>query len=348
MDKIKVGNKIIGDNQPVFIIAEAGVNHNGSLKLAKKLIKIASKAGADAVKFQTFSADRLVIKNAPKAKYQKISTDINESQYEMLKKLELSKEDHQKLINYSKKFNIIFLSTPYDKESVDLLKELNVPLFKISSGSLTDLPLIKYIAKINLPMIVSTGMATIEEISETIQTIKKMNNKIILLHCTSNYPTRIIDVNLKAIQTLKLIFKLPVGYSDHTQGIIAPIAATALGARVIEKHFTLSKNLPGPDHKASLDPNELKKMIDSIRETEKILGKGIKKPVKSEMEIRRILRTSIVANIDIPKETVITERTLTIKRPGIGLTPKYMKKIIGKKAKKNIKKDELIKWGSIY
>jgi N-acetylneuraminate synthase/N,N'-diacetyllegionaminate synthase len=349
MQKIKIGNKLIGENEPVFVIAEAGVNHNGSLKIAKKLIKIASKANADAVKFQTFSADNLVTKNAPKADYQKITTNINETQYEMLKKLELTKKDHKKLIEYANKLNIIFLSTPYDIESVNLLQELKVLALKVSSGNLTNIPLIKHMAKTKLPMIVSTGMATLNEIKEAIQVIKKMNNtNIILLHCTSNYPTKITDVNLRTMQTLKHTFNLPIGYSDHTKGILVPILATALGATVIEKHFTLDKNLPGPDHKASLEPHELKKMIDNIRNTEKILGKEIKKPTKSEMEISNILRTSIVAKIDIPKETIITEKMLTVKRPGIGLPPKYIDKIINKKTKKNIKKDELIKWNLIY
>lgn len=347
MNKIKIGNKLVGENEPVFIIAEAGINHNGSLEIAKKLVKIASKAGADAVKFQTFFTDKLVTKNAPKAYHQKTSC-IKESQYEMLKKLELTKKDHQKLMSYANKFGIIFLSTPYDQESADFLEELGVHAFKIASSSLTSIPFIKHIARKKKPIIISTGMATISEIDEAIQTIKKTGNKkIILLHCTSNYPAKIENVNLRAMLTLKRKFNLLVGYSDHTLENSVSIIATALGAVIIEKHFTSDKNLPGPDHKFSLNSNEFKKMINGIRMTETILGLYMKKPQKSEFSLRRLLRTSIVADVDINVGTKITSEMLAFKRPGTGLPPKYVNSVVGKKAKKYIKKDEFITFNKI-
>lgn len=326
----------------VFIIAEAGVNHNGDIDLAKKLVDAAIDAGADAVKFQSFKAEKLVTVNAQKADYQKNNTG-NGSQYEMLKKLELSYEQHVILKRYCEDKNIFFLSTPFDFESVDLLEGLNIKIYKISSSDLNNIPFLRYIAKLNKPMIVSTGMATLGEVESAVGAIKACgNNNISLLHCTTNYPTSYEDVNLKAMVTMAEAFKLPVGYSDHTLGIEVPIAAVAMGARIIEKHFTLDKGMEGPDHKASLEPHELKHMINSIRNIEKSMGDGIKRCSKSEENTKIAARKSIVAKVDIEEGQLITEDLLTIKRPGNGLKPEYIGVLLGKKAKRKITVDQLI------
>ena len=343
---IKIENRYISEDYPTFIIAEAGVNHNGSLELAKRLVDVAKKAGVDAIKFQTFKTEKVVSKFAPKAEYQIKNTGNNESQYEMIKKLELTEEEFIELYKYTKEKGLIFLSTPFDFESADFLEDL-VPAYKISSTDLTNLPFLEYIAKKGKPIILSTGMATLGEIEEAVNTIKKYNEDIILLHCITNYPADFEELNLRAIKTLKEAFKLPVGYSDHSLGIYAPIAAVTLGAVVIEKHFTINKNLPGPDHKASLNPEELKEMVKAIRLIEKALGDGIKRPTFSEEKIKKVVRKSLVANVDIPKGSIIKREMVTIKRPGIGIEPKYLDKIIGKKAKRDIKKDEVIRWEDI-
>lgn len=346
--KIKIQNKHIGEDESTFIIAEAGINHNGNIELAKKLVDVAVKAGADAIKFQTFRAENVVTRDAPKANYQVRNTKSNESQYDMIKKLELSEDEFKELYKYAKRRRIIFLSTPFDFGSVDFLEELGVPAFKVSSSDLTNLPLLEYIAQKGKPIILSTGMGTLGEIEEAINTIKKAENEdIILLHCITSYPSKFESLNLRAIKTLKWAFKLPVGFSDHSLGIYAPIAAVALGAVVIEKHFTLDKNLPGPDHKASLDPNELKEMVNAIRLIEKALGNGIKRPTPEEEEIKKVARRSIVAKIDIPKGTILTEDKITFKRPMTGLPPKYYKEIIGKRARRDIRADEVIYWWDV-
>lgn len=346
--KVKISNRLIGDAEPCFIIAEAGVNHNGDINLAKKLIDAAKAAGADAVKFQTFKAENVVVKDAQKAEYQKETTGVGESQYGMLKKLELTEEDFRELADHAKEKEILFLSSPFDKESVDLLYELDVPAFKIGSGEITNFPLLKHIAKKGKAIILSTGMATLGEVEEALNVIRSEGvEKVILLHCVSNYPARIEDVNLRAMETLKQAFKLPVGFSDHTLGITASIAAVALGACVIEKHFTLDRNLIGPDHKASLEPDELKEMVKTIRDVEKALGNGVKIPTKEEEEIKRIARRSIVAKVDIPKGTTITEDMMDAKRPGRGIEPKSIDIIVGKKAKEDIRKDEIVTWKMI-
>ena len=348
MKKVKIGDKLIGEEEPCFIIAEAGVNHNGSVELAKELIDAAKDAGADAVKFQTFKAENVVIEKAEKAEYQKETTDTEESQYEMIKKLELTENDFKELADYAKKVGILFLSSPFDKGSVDLLDGMNVPVFKVASGEITNLPLLRHIAKKGKTIILSTGMSTLGEVEEALIVIRNEGiEEVILLHCVSNYPARMGDVNLRAMETLKHAFKIPVGFSDHTVGITAPIAAVALGACIIETHFTLDRNLPGPDHKASLEPDELKKMVKAIRDVEKALGDGIKKPTKEEEEIKKIARRSVVAKVDIPEGAIITEDMLEVKRPGTGIEPKYMEKVIGKRAKVNIYKDELIYRGAI-
>ncbi|EDM23164.1 N-acetylneuraminate synthase [Caminibacter mediatlanticus] len=328
-----------------FIIAEAGVNHNGSIELAKKLIDVASEAGADAIKFQTFKAKNLVSKIAKKAKYQVENTGSDESQYEMLKKLELGFDEFKELKTYCDKKGIMFLSTPFDDESIEFLDNLGLKIFKIPSGEITNLPYLRKIGKLRKKVILSTGMADLGEIEDALDVlisvgIKKKN--ITVLHANTEYPTPIEDVNLKAMKTIECAFGVDVGYSDHTLGIEVPIAAVAMGAKVIEKHFTLSRDLEGPDHKASLEPDELKEMIKSIRNIEKALGNGIKKPSKSEIKNIKIARKSIVAKRDIKKGEVFSEENLTVKRPGNGISPMRWDEIIGQIALKDYNKDDLI------
>ncbi len=333
----------VSEDAPVFIIAEAGVNHNGSIALAKQLIDVAANAHADAVKFQTFIAEEVISTDAPKAEYQKQTTDASESQLDMIRKLELSKEEHQELMDYAKHKNIMFLSTPFDEKSVNLLVELGVLLIKISSGEITNHPFLKHIAKKGLPIILSTGMSTLEEVAEAVLVIKEAGcEDLTLLHCTSNYPARVEDCNLLAMKTMANAFGVPVGYSDHTPGIYVPLAAAAMGACVIEKHFTLDKSLPGPDHRASLEPDELEEMVRGIRLVEKARGSSVKAPVASELEVRDVARKSIVAKVDILAGAVITEDMLAFKRPGTGVAPKEINILVGKVAKHNLKKDELI------
>jgi N,N'-diacetyllegionaminate synthase len=339
--KIRIGGRVVGEHAPCFIIAEAGVNHNGNIALAKKLVHSAKKAGADAVKFQTFKAEYIVSKDADKAEYQKRITGVHESQFDMIRKLELSETDFKELSDYAHKEEIIFLSSPFDRMSVDVLDTLGVPAFKIASGEITNLPLIKYIAQKGKPVILSTGMSTMAEIKEALQVINdEGTTDIVLLHCITSYPAKVESSNLRIMQTLRRAFKLPVGLSDHTIGITVPIAAVALGAAALEKHFTLDKNLPGPDHKASLTPEELNQMIIVVRQVEKAMGNGIKSPTEEEEEIKRVVRRSIVARVEISEGTLITEEMLDIKRPGTGVEPKYMNKIIGAIARCRIEQDE--------
>lgn len=330
-----------------FVIAEAGVNHNGNLETAKKLIDAACNAKVDAIKFQSFKAENLVTKDAEKAEYQKKSTG-NGSQYEMLKKLELSYQDHVILKKYCEEKGITFISTPFDFESVDLLEELDIPLYKISSGDLTNIPLLKYVAKLNKPMIVSTGMANLGEVEKAAHEIKAVgNNDITLLHCTSNYPTEYRDVNLNAMVTLKNAFKLPVGYSDHTLGIEIPIAAVTLGAQVIEKHFTLNKNMEGPDHKASLEPKELRTMVNNIRNIEMAFGNGVKTCTINEEDTRNVVRKSIVASKKIKAGESISYENIDFRRPGIGISPLLVNEVIGKIAINDIDMNEFITFNAI-
>ncbi|WP_195962669.1 N-acetylneuraminate synthase [Clostridium tyrobutyricum] len=326
----------------VFIIAEAGVNHNGNIDIAKKLIDAACKAGADAVKFQTFKAENLVTINAPKAEYQKETTGTG-NQFGMLKKLELSFEDHIYLKQYCDKKSIIFLSTPFDFESVDLLEKIGVEYYKTSSGDLTNIPLLEYIAKLQKPMIVSTGMANLGEVEIAVKAIKKyMNKDLYLLHCTSNYPNMYEDVNLNAMNTLKSAFKVPVGYSDHTVGIEVPIAAVAMGAKIIEKHFTLDKFMEGPDHRASLEPDKLKDMVDGIRNIEKAFGDGIKRCNENEEKSKFVSRKSIVAKTNLKKGQKLSINNIAFKRPETGISPIYTNIIIDKKITRDVNKDEFI------
>ncbi len=342
-DKVKIGDRLVGPGEPCLIIAEAGVNHNGDVRLAKKLIDAAVRAGADAVKFQTFRTEEGITQGTRKARYQKEATDAGESMFEMVKKLELTGKSFKDLFAYARKKGIMFLSTPFDKGSVDLLDKLGVPAFKIASGEINNFSLLKYIAKKGKPVILSTGMSTLAEVKEAVAALRNEGLEgIVLLHCVSCYPARVQDTNLKAMTTLRHALKLPVGLSDHSTGITVPIAAAALGACVIEKHFTLDKKLPGPDHKASLEPGEFKEMVKSVRDVAKALGDGVKRPAAAEAEIRKVARKSIVAARDIPAGTVITGDMLAIKRPGTGLAPKRLDAIIGRKTKTNLRRDELL------
>ena len=329
-----------------FIIAEAGVNHNGSLELAKKMIDAAVDAGADAVKFQTFKAEKVVSRYAPKAEYQKKTTTADESQLEMVKKLELDAATHQTLIDYCKNKNIRFLSTPFDLGSIDLLNELGLDIFKIPSGEITNLPYLRKIGALKKEIIISTGMADLGEIEDALDILTGAGTKltdITVFHCNTEYPTPMQDVNLKAMLTIKAAFPgIQVGYSDHTLGIEVPIAAVAMGATIIEKHFTLDKGMEGPDHKASLEPNELKAMVQAIHDIEKALGNGIKKPSLSELKNKPIARKCIVAACDIRKGEPFTEENLTAKRPGTGISPMRWDEIIGKNASRNFNEDEII------
>lgn len=332
----------------VFIIAEAGVNHNGDINLAKKLIDSAKEAGADAVKFQSFKASRLVTASAEKADYQLKNTGCAENQYEMLRKLELSAEAHKYLKEYCDKVGIIFLSTPFDFESTDLLNSLNVPMYKISSGDLTNIPFLKYIAKRERPIILSTGMSDLGEIEEALTAIYSENNKdITLLHCTTSYPAPYQEVNLKAMLTIREAFKTAVGYSDHTEGIEIAIAAAAMGASVIEKHFTLDRRLHGPDHKASIEPDDLRRMVTSIRNVERAMGDGCKRIKLSEADVKKLVRKSVVAGCNIKKGSIISEEALALKRPADGIEPKFFHEIVGKIAKNDIMEDAPIKWCDI-
>ncbi|MCR2111214.1 N-acetylneuraminate synthase [Campylobacter upsaliensis] len=327
----------------VLIIAEAGVNHNGDINLAKKLIEQAAKAGADVVKFQTFKANSCVSVNAKKAKYQLETTAKEESQLEMIQKLELSYESHFELMKHCKKHDIIFLSTPFDLESVEFLRGLDLPYFKIPSGEITNLPYLKAVAKCKKRVLLSTGMANLGEIETTLTILRKNGTRnITLLHCNTEYPTPFEDVNLNALKTLKEAFKLEVGYSDHTEGIVASLGAVALGAVVIEKHFTLDKTMEGPDHKASLEFEELRALCKGIRELEKALGSGIKKASKSEAKNKIIARKSLVAKRIIQKGEKFSEQNLTTKRPGSGISAMRYEEYLGKRALKTYKKDELI------
>jgi len=329
----------------IFIIAEAGVNHNGKIARAGKLIDAATEAGADAVKFQTFKAQSMISKYASKADYQKKTTDENQSQLEMVRKLELGEAEHKTLIDHCRKKGIMFLSTPFDLESLELLMKLGLEIIKVPSGEITNLPLLRKTGSLNKKVIMSTGMAELREIEDALNILTEAGTakkNITVLQCNTQYPTPFEDANLLAMLTIKNAFGVHVGYSDHTLGIEAPIAAAALGATVIEKHFTLDKNMRGPDHSASLEPDELKAMVDSIRNIEKALGNGQKEPTQSEIGNKAIVRKSIVAKIDIKQGTAFATENITAKRPGTGISPMNWDEVIGKIAKKDFSEDELI------
>lgn len=324
----------------VFIIAEVGVNHSGSLELAKQLVDVAKECGADAVKFQTFKAATLVTKSAKQADYQTTNTGKSESQFDMLKRLELSEADHQELVDYCQSKNIEFMSTPFDVQSIHFLNSLGVQRFKIPSGEITNYPYLKMVGSYNKEIVLSTGMAILADIEAALNLLIESGtdkNKITILHATTDYPTQMHDVNLTAMQTIAQAFKVKVGYSDHTPGIEVPTAAVALGATIIEKHFTLDKNLPGPDHKASLEPQELQAMVKAIRNIETALGDGIKRPSASEQKNMQVARKSLVALTDIKKGDTFSEHNLTVKRPGLGISPIAGTKSSAKSHKKIIR-----------
>jgi N,N'-diacetyllegionaminate synthase len=329
----------------ILVIAEAGVNHNGSLETAKRLVEVAANAGADFVKFQTFNADDIVTKTADKAEYQKIATGIDVSQYEMLKSLELTSDMHEQLLEHCDNFSIGFLSTGFDQSSVAYLVSLGQQLVKVPSGEITNLPYLKFVGSLGLPVILSTGMSSLEEVGDALNVLKNAgtdNDRVTVLHCTSEYPAPFEDVNLHAMRAISKEFGVSVGYSDHTTGIEISIAAAALGATVIEKHFTLDRALPGPDHKASLEPDELVALVKSIRNIEIALGDGSKMPTNGENKNRLIARKSIVARREIDSGDLFTEDNLTTKRPGIGISPMMWHEILGKTATRDYLPDEII------
>jgi N,N'-diacetyllegionaminate synthase len=343
MATIKIAEHPIGDRHPCFIIAEAGVNHNGSLDLALKLVDAAVSAGADAVKFQTFTAEAVVTAAAPKANYQQQTTGTNESQLRMIKNLELTHEQFKQIKEYCDKKEIIFLSTPFDHDSVDSLDRLGVAAFKVSSAEITNYPLLKHIARKRKPTIISTGMSSLGEVEQALQAMfHSGNRKVVLLHCVSNYPANPVDVNLLAMKTMATAFGVPVGYSDHTLGIEVSLAAVALGACVIEKHVTMDRTMPGPDHQASLNPCDLAALVKGIRMIEASLGHGRKEPVISEKNTADAARRSLVAACDIPAGTVLTDRHIAIKRPGTGLPPSLLRYLIGRTSRGMIAADTIL------
>jgi len=348
VNAIQIGERLVGYGHPCFIIAEAGVNHNGDIDNARRLIDVASEAGADAVKFQTFTADRLVTRDAAKAEYQ-LQNGLHESQYDMLKRLELSAAAHRELQLHSADRGLMFLSTPFDEASADFLRQLGIEAFKIASGEITNLSLLGRVAAYGLPMIVSTGMSNLQEVEQAVSTIRDAGNtQLILLHCVSNYPAAPADVNLRAMDTMRDKLGAPVGYSDHTLGSEVSVAAVARGACVIEKHFTLDRDLPGPDHRASLEPGELKAMVRAIRNVEAALGHGLKEPSASEAAIAAVARRSLVAATDIPAGTTLRDEMIVCKRPGTGLSPAQRPLLIGRTTKTFIRSGDLFSPESVY
>ncbi len=344
---IKIGSRQIGLDEPCFIIAEAGVNHNGDIELAKKLIDAAKEAGADAVKFQTFKAGSIVARDAEKAEYQ-IAATGNSSQYEMIQKLELCLDDFRDLKAHAEARGIMFLSTPFDMASSDLLESLDIPAYKMASGEITNIPLLRHVARKGRPVILSTGMAFMDEIKEAIDAMRDEGlREVIVLHCVTSYPAPMNELNLKALLTMMEELDLPIGYSDHSLGILAPVAAIAMGACMIEKHLTLDRTMEGPDHAASLEPDELSEMVNAIRAIESALGNGVKAPSPREKEIMVKVRKSIVASMPIPEGTVLTKDMLAIKRPGNGLQPKELSDLIGMKTTRALDMDEQLGWEDV-
>lgn len=341
--KIAVANTYISEVDSTFIIAEAGVNHNGDMELAKRMIDVAVDAGVDAIKFQTFKADKLILRNIDKAPYQKKTTNANENQYEMLKRLEVSKEQNTELIHYCQERKITFLSTPFEKSSLEELDELGVPAFKIAATDLTNIQFLRQVAEKGKPIILSAGMCYLEEVRKALEAIYPINKDVILLQCTANYPIQDEEANIGVIRTLKDEFGILVGYSDHSQGVGASPYAVALGAKVIEKHFTLDKNMDGPDHKASVTPDELKNLVDDIRRVEAYLGDGIKAPTCSEQMTRKSLQKCLVANKFIEEGELFTCNNIVAKRTnGEGISALYYDDIVGRKAKRNYNCDDIL------
>lgn len=345
VEVVNLEGRPVGFGYPCLIVAEAGVNHNGRLELARELIDAAAAAGADAVKFQTFRAESLAIPKAPKADYQLWTTGDSESQVEMLRRLQLPLDVYPDLLARCREKGVLFMSSPFDEESADFLDSLKMSLFKIPSGELTNLAFLAHVARKGKPLIISTGMSTLEEVAAAVNTVvHEGSGQIILLHCVSRYPADPEDANLRAMATLAKAFGVPVGYSDHTLGITVPLAAVALGACVIEKHFTLDRTLPGPDHQASAEPDELASLVRGIRSVEKALGHGRKEPAPREAAVAAVARKSLVAAKDIPAGTKITEELLVLRRPGTGLPPTMRASVVGRTAREDIKAGTLLEW----
>lgn len=338
MTCVDIGGYRIGLGYPTFVIAEAGVNHNGDIKLAKRMVELAARAGAHAVKFQSFRSEGLVLEDAPQARYQMANTGRDESQLSMLKRLELSAEAHHELVEFCREKGILFLSTPFEEDSLDLLDSLDVPAFKVSSGDLTNLPFLTKVAGKGRPIILSTGMATLGEVETALRAIQATGNQqTVLLHCVSNYPSHPHETNLRAMQTLSTAFQVPVGYSDHTMGITVTLAAVAMGATVIEKHFTFNRSLPGPDQPASLEPDELAALVREVQVVQSAMGTGVKWPSDAELETAKVARKSIVTAVDIPADTVLESGMVTFKRPGTGIGPALLDLLLGRRARQDLK-----------
>ncbi len=339
---VRIGTRLIGPAQPCLIIAEAGVNHNGSIAMALQLVDAAADAGADVVKFQTFKSEEVVTPLAPKAEYQVQNTGAEESQLEMIRKLELPDEDFLTIQQHCRTRRITFLSTPFDFHSADLLERMEVEAFKVPSGEITHVPFLRHLARKGKPLIVSTGMSDLNEVASAIDVISSTGNRdVVLLHCVSNYPTAPASVNLRAMRTLEDEFKVPVGYSDHTEGIAISLAAVALGACVVEKHFTLDRSLPGPDHRASLEPRELAELVRAARDVQAAWGDGVKRPVSEELSTAAVARRSLVAASNLNAGTTLTESMIAIRRPGTGLPPSLLPQVIGRQLKQNVSAGEL-------
>jgi N,N'-diacetyllegionaminate synthase len=348
VEDLFIGSRRIGPGNPCFVIAEAGVNHNGIPQTAHDLVRVAAEAGADAVKFQTFRADSLVTPAAPKARYQMENTGAEETQWAMLHRLELPRQVFEDLARDCAERGILFLSTAFDEESADFLNELGMEAFKIPSGELTNLPLIQHCAGFDKPLLISTGMANLTEVEDAVHAASgRRKDRCALLHCLSNYPANPDEVNLRAMSTMERKFKIPVGYSDHTEGIDVALAAVAAGACVLEKHFTLDRSLPGPDHKASLAPEALAELVQRVHGIEKMLGHGRKEPTPSEQEVARVARRSIVAASDLNHGVTLTREMLAFKRPGSGLAPKELEGILGRKLNQSLSLGTLIQWSHL-
>jgi N-acetylneuraminate synthase/N,N'-diacetyllegionaminate synthase len=346
--EIVVDGRVIGNGQPAFVIAEAGVNHNGQVELARQLVDAAVAAGADAVKFQSFVAEQVISPSAPKAQYQLAHTNAEESQLEMVRQLELSADEQRMLHQYCGERGIMFLSTPFDRGSADLLFELGVAAFKIASGEVTNLPFLQYVARYQKPVILSTGMSYLNEVEQALATIRAAgNDQVALLHCVSSYPAPAAETNLRAMQTMAEAFGAPVGLSDHTLGITVALAAAALGAAVVEKHLTLDKSMPGPDHTASLEPHEFKSLVEGIRIVESSLGNGIKEPVAAEADTRRVARRSLVTATSLAQGTVLQPEMLSEMRPGTGIPPTSISEVLGRMLKHDLAAGQLLSWSDL-
>ncbi len=340
---INISGRSVGAGQPCFVIAEAGVNHNGDIEIAKRLVDVAADAGADAVKFQTFKAELVVSAGAPMAEYQRETVGDAQSQIAMLRPLELSREEHVELAEHCTQRGILFLSSPFDEGSVDMLDEMGMPVFKVASGEINNWPLLRRIAGKGKPIIMSTGMADMGEVAAALRMIRDAGNEeVVLLHCVSNYPADPADANLRAMGAMEAAFNVPIGYSDHTEGVDVSLAAVALGACVIEKHFTLDKGMPGPDHAMSIDPQELKQLVDGVRTVTAALGSGTKETRPSEFIMRDIVRRSIVPTRDLEVGDVLDASLLKTVRPGTGLPPEMLDQVIGKRIKRRIPADQML------